>query len=75
MVDDFGIKYTNLADVTHLQNALYEQYEITTDMTGSLYCGLTLAWNYNQRHVDVSMNYGSERDGSELAGSETADPS
>ena len=55
MVDDFGIKYTNLEDVTHLQNALHQQYEIITDMTGSLYCGLTLAWNYNQRHVYVSM--------------------
>ena len=55
VVDDFGIKYTSLADVTHLQNALHEQCEITTDMTISLYCGLTLAWNYNQRHVNVSM--------------------
>ena len=55
MVDDFGINHTNLEDVTHLQNALHQQYEITADMTGSFYCGLTLAWNYDQRHVDVSM--------------------
>ena len=27
----------------------------TTNMTGSLYCGLTLEWDYNERHVDVSM--------------------
>ena len=33
VVDDFGIKYTNLDDVTHLQNALHQQYKITTDTT------------------------------------------
>ena len=46
VVDDFGIKYTDLGDVAHLQTALQEQYEITTDTTNSLYCGLTIAWNY-----------------------------
>ena len=55
VVDDFGIKYTNIADVHHLHNALRKQYEITTDMTGTLYCGLTLAWDYKRRYVDVSM--------------------
>ena len=24
-------------------------------MTGSLYCGLHLKWDYNKRHVDLSM--------------------
>ena len=55
VVDDFGIKYTDLADVAHLQAALEKQYEITFDPTGSLYCGLTLDWQYNKRHVDISM--------------------
>ena len=44
VVDDFGVKYTNLDDVTHLQAALEKQYEITIDNSGSLYCGLTLDW-------------------------------
>ena len=55
VVDDFGIKYTDSADVHHLQQALRQQYDITTDMTGTLYCGLTLAWNYDKQYVDVSM--------------------
>ena len=42
VTDDFGIKYTNLADVNHLQNALRKQYEITIEVTRSLYCELTL---------------------------------
>ena len=55
VVDDFGIKSIDPADVQHLLSALREQYEITHDPTGSLYCGLTLAWNYDTRYVDVSM--------------------
>ena len=55
VVNDFGIKYIAPADAEHLQNALREQYDITTDMIGAQYCGLTLAWNYTKRFVDVSM--------------------
>ena len=55
VVDDFGIKSINQSDVDHLLNALRKQYEITVDTTGALYCGLTLAWNYDKRYVDVSM--------------------
>jgi hypothetical protein len=39
----------------HLVDALHEEYEITTDWTGSLYCGLTLDWHYNKGYVDISM--------------------
>ena len=53
VVDDFGIKYTNLADAEHIQQALRTQYDITTDMTGAQYYGLTLAWNYEKLFVDV----------------------
>ena len=42
VVDDFGIKSTKPADVAHLLSALKQQYEITHDASGSLYCGLTL---------------------------------
>ena len=41
-VDDFGIKYFSKADALHLVAALKQHYEITTNWTGSLYCGLTL---------------------------------
>ena len=55
VVDDFGVKYTRLADITHLQAGLEKQYKITIDNTGSLYCGLTLDWQYNKRYVEISM--------------------
>lgn len=58
VVNDFGIKYTNKNQVNHLLQALSSKYKITTDWSGSLYCGLTLSWNYQHRHVDISMpNY------------------
>jgi hypothetical protein len=53
-VDDFGVKYFSHADALHLITALKTHYELTTDWTGALYCGLTLAWNYAQGYVDVS---------------------
>ena len=45
-VDDFGVKYFSKIDANHLINALQKNYKITTDLTGSLYCGITLHWNY-----------------------------
>ena len=57
-VDDFGIKYFSKNDAMHLLNAIKTNYECTVDWTGSLYCGLNLAWNYKEGYVDVSMeNY------------------
>ena len=55
VVDDFSIKYTNLADFESLHNALKKQYETTTNMICTLYCGLALAWHYDKRYVDVTM--------------------
>jgi hypothetical protein len=54
-VDDFGVKYFSKADALHLIHAIQAHYELTTDWTGSLYCGLTLHWNYAKGYVDVSM--------------------
>jgi hypothetical protein len=55
VVDDFGVKFCNKHDATHLINALRDMYTISIDHTGSLYCGLTLDWDYAARHVDISM--------------------
>jgi hypothetical protein len=44
-IDNFGIKYFSKRDALHLVAALQEDYEITTDWTGLLYCGLTLDWH------------------------------
>jgi CheY-like chemotaxis protein len=55
VVDDFGVKYTNRADVEHLLRALKENYEVTEDWSGSRYCGLTVAWDYTNCVCDISM--------------------
>jgi hypothetical protein len=55
VVDDFGVKYTNRADVDHLLSALKENYEVTEDWSGSRYCGLTVAWDYLKCTCDISM--------------------
>ena len=55
VVDDFGINYVEKEHATHLLDCLKSQYVITEDWTGSVYCGLTLQWNYTLRTVDVSM--------------------
>ena len=55
VVDDFGILYTSDDDALHLQRALESKYKITIDRAGTLYCGLTLQWDYRQRTVQLSM--------------------
>ena len=55
VVDDFGIKYESMADANHLLDALRALYNITVDWTGTLYCGLTLAWDYDVRTCTLSM--------------------
>jgi hypothetical protein len=45
-----GREYTE-----HLTAALEENYEISTDWDGALYCGIKLAWDYTARTVDLSM--------------------
>ena len=54
-VDDFGIKNYNEDDLNHLLDALHTKYEIATDRSGTHYTGLTIAWSYEQGHVDISM--------------------
>lgn len=55
VVDDFGIKYTELADLEHLQGVLSKEYVLKTDMTGGKYCGVTFEWDYENGTVDLSM--------------------
>ena len=54
-VDDFGIKYFHQDHLTHLFNALRQNYKITIDLSGSHYCGLTIKWNYEEGWVEISM--------------------
>jgi hypothetical protein len=55
VVNNFGIKYTNIANANNLIKALKAEYQCTTDWTGTLYCSLTLKWDYLARTVDISM--------------------
>jgi len=54
-VDNFGVKYVGKDNADHLIAALRKHYEVEEDWKGSLYCGITLNWNYAQGHVDISM--------------------
>jgi hypothetical protein len=58
VVDDFGIKYVGKEHAQHLKNALEEHYKLTCNWTGKQYIKITLDWDYNKRHVHLSMpNY------------------
>lgn len=53
VVDDFGIKYSNVDDANHLLSTLRELYAIRVDWTGTKYLGITFAWE--QDKVTLSM--------------------
>jgi hypothetical protein len=55
VVDNFGVKFVNKNDVDHLISSIKKTYTLTKDWTGSLYCGITLKWDYVSRTVDISM--------------------
>jgi hypothetical protein len=55
VVDDFGVKYESKDDVDHLIPSIKSTYKVTKDLTGNLYCGISLDWNYINQTVDISM--------------------
>jgi hypothetical protein len=63
VVDDFGIKYDNIADVEHLKQALQAtnpetgkpMFQISTDESGARFVGLTIDWDYENRECHISM--------------------
>ena len=55
VVDDFGVKYVGKEHADHLMAALEESYEVSKDWEGTLYCGVTLKWDYDKRILDTSM--------------------
>jgi hypothetical protein len=52
VVDDFGIQYTG-KEHDLLETLLFEA--VTVDWYGSLFCSITLDWNYNKQHITLSM--------------------
>ncbi len=55
VVDDFWVKYVKEEDVDHLIANIKSTYPLTEDWTGNMYCGITLEWDYKNRHVNISM--------------------
>ena len=56
VVDDFGIKYIDKADVDYLIRAINSKYKFKVDWEGKQYVGMHLQWDYDQRQVKVSMD-------------------
>ena len=55
VVDDVGIKVTNMDNIHHLTSALEEHYKVAVDWKGSLFCGVKLTWDYINWHVTTNM--------------------
>jgi hypothetical protein len=55
VVDNFGVKYVGKERVDHLIRCIKQQYELTKDWTGDLYCGIKLKWDYEAQTVNLSM--------------------
>jgi hypothetical protein len=55
VVDNFGIKVTNMANFEHLKMALEEHHTIAVNYKGSLFCSFKLTWDYACCHVNCSM--------------------
>jgi hypothetical protein len=55
VVDDFGVQYMEQEHSHHLIDALENEYIVSKDWTGGLYCGITLKWDYANTRVDLSM--------------------
>ena len=47
--------YFKHEDALNLFNALRNNYTITTDWTGTHYCGSTIDWYYKKSYVDISI--------------------
>jgi hypothetical protein len=55
VVDDFAVKYVDKKHAEHLRNAIFQNYELTTGWTATVYSGMTLKWDYKNRTCDISM--------------------
>ena len=55
VVDDFGVKYTGKENSEHLIQSPKKLYTISIDWTGSLFCVLTIDWDYATRTCNTSM--------------------
>ena len=56
VVDDFGVKYTDRADVEFLISVLESEYELHVDWSGNKYLGISLEWNYLAARRSVALS-------------------
>ena len=55
-MDDFGVEYVGKEHAQHLLAALRQDYEaVSVNWEGTLFCGITLKWDYTKRTVELSM--------------------
>jgi hypothetical protein len=55
VVDDFFVGYVGEANALHLRDCLAKRYKVSCDWNASLFCGITLTWDYVKRICDLSM--------------------
>jgi hypothetical protein len=55
VVDDFGIKYVNDDDISHLVQVLHKKYSLTLDMSGSTYLGMKIDHDTQQHTLTISL--------------------
>ena len=56
VVDDFGVGYENNKHALHLLQTLHQYYEaISINWTGTIYCGITLKWDYSKQTCELSL--------------------
>ena len=55
VIDDFRFKYIGKENANHLIPSLQKLYTISIDCNSSLFCGLTIDWEYAARTCDISM--------------------
>jgi hypothetical protein len=55
VVDDFGISYVDKQHADHLIHAIENDYNFTKDWSGTLYCRITIKWDYQACTAELSM--------------------
>jgi hypothetical protein len=55
VVDDFSFKYTQRHTAEHFLAILRQWYPVKEDWNATLYCGITVDWDYTQRKAYLSM--------------------
>jgi hypothetical protein len=55
VVDGFGVKYVGEEHTQHLLQTIQKYYQCSVEKEGERYCGLTIKWDYQGKHVHLSM--------------------